>query len=205
MKNLDKMKSKTCEEYALLRLNYKMFTEKEMREALKKEEYEPEEIDLTIDNLKRLEYIDDNKYVEEFFISSRKKSWSEYKIEYELEKKGIDSENSRRVIDDYKSSNEFEGPYDDKIVALKLGIRMAKEHIDAGHSLDDKFFGKLGRRLLSLGHSKRTVYYVIDKLKSPGGIKAALEEDIEELERQKKERERGLYQLLVKQKKIESI
>lgn len=199
------MKSRTCEEYALFKLNYKMFTEKEMRNALKKEEYEPEEIDQTLEDLKRLKYIDDKKYIEEFFKSSRKKSWSEYKIGYELEQKGINPEKVRNVIENYKMSDEFEGPYDDKIVALKLGIRMAKEHTEAGHSLDDKFFGKLARRLFSLGHSKRTVIFVIEKLKSPGGIATVLEEDRIELERQKKERERGLYQVLVKQKEIESI
>lgn len=199
------MQKRTCEEYALFKLNYKMFTEKEMRDLLHKEEYDPEEIDKTLESLIRLEYIDDEKYIEEYFKSGRKKSWANYKIEYELEKKGIDSEKTRQVIENYKSSDEFEGPYDDKIVALKLGISMAKDQINEGKSLDDKFFGRLGRRLLSLGHTKRTVYYVVDKLKSKGGIAAAIEEDKEELERIKKERERGLYQYLVKQKEIESI
>ena len=197
------MKKRTCEEYALFKLNYKMFTEKEMRDALKKEEYEPEEIDETIEALKRLEYIDDKKYIVEYFKSGRKKYWSQYKISYELEQKGINPEMTKSVIEDYKSSDEFEGPYEDRIVALKLGIIMAKDQISEGKSLDDKFFGKVGRRLMGLGHTKRTVYYVIDKLRNPGGIANVIQEDIEELVRIKKEKEKALYQFLVEKQERE--
>lgn len=191
------MEKRTCEEYALFKLNYKMYTEREMRKTLQNEEYEPEEIDETIDSLKRLSYIDDKKYAIEYFESARKKYWSDYRTILELEKKGIDAETSKEIINEHKKSEDFDGPEDDKIVALKVGYKMARDQIDQGHSLDDKFFGKLGRRLTTLGHSKRTVYYVFDKLRGSGGIANALEEEEKELERKKKELERGVYQYLI--------
>ncbi len=168
-----------------------------MRKTLQNEEYEPEEIDETIDSLKRLSYIDDKKYAIEYFESARKKYWSDYRTILELEKKGIDAETSKEIINEHKQSEDFDGPEDDKIVALKVGYKMARDQIDQGHSLDDKFFGKLGRKLTNLGHSKRTVYYVFDKLRGSGGIANALEEEEKELERKKKELERGVYQYLI--------
>lgn len=152
---------------AAAKLNYGMKTEKEMVGILLGDGYTPAEVDEAVAYLKEYSYIDDERYVKSFYMSGRDKNWSEFKIFHELSEKGIPKEKAEVLIDDYKASVEYEGLKDDNAYALRLGIKMANHHISEGKIMDEKFFGKVGRRLVDLGYRKSTVYYVIDKLR-PG-------------------------------------
>ncbi|MBQ1401403.1 MAG: RecX family transcriptional regulator, partial [Firmicutes bacterium] len=71
---------RTCMEAALAKLSYRMRTENELRKALEELEFDSGDIDSTIDELKTLGYIDDERYVREFYRSSRRKNWSKNRM-----------------------------------------------------------------------------------------------------------------------------
>lgn len=80
-------------------LSYKPRTEKEMRDKLKDNEYDHEIIDVTVDKLIGLGYINDYDYAISF-IESRMSAYGMYRIKSDLYRKGISSETLDRAISD---------------------------------------------------------------------------------------------------------
>ena len=92
---VDKLKTKM-----LKYIFYKKRTEHEIREKFKNEESDI--LEETIENLKDLGYIDDNKYVDRFMHEAISiKNLSIYELKYKLYSKGV----SENVIDEYISEN----------------------------------------------------------------------------------------------------
>ena len=162
------MDKRTCMEAALAKLNYRMRTEFELRNALRELEYEGTEIDETIDELKNYGYLDDERYVREFYRTSRRKNWSRKRIELSLKEKGIAQRISKEVIDDFELSSEYSNlglNSDERQVALEVGLNMARTQLSRGKTIDDNFLKKVGRRLTSLGYDPGCCFYVMNKLK----------------------------------------
>ena len=158
-------------EAALAKLSYRMRTESELRKALEELEFDSGDIDSTIDELKTLGYIDDERYVREFYRSSRRKNWSKNRMIRALADKGITAGRAKAVIDDFEASDEFEDlglTSDERSQALELGRNMFEKQIMSGKPCDEKFFGRVGRRLMTLGYDSGCCYYVIRKLKDMG-------------------------------------
>jgi len=145
-----------------------MKTESEMSGFLREAGYSHEEISEAMDELREMNYLNDKRYVREYYRYGREKFLAENRIVVELQRKGIDKEISEIEIDDYKDSSEFHGPKDDNSYALKVGIKMANNHLEEGKLMDENFFGRVGRRLTGLGYRERTVYYVLDRLRHGG-------------------------------------
>ena len=158
-------------EAALAKLNYRMRTESELRKSLKELEFGDDEIEETVVELRAYGYLDDDRYIREFYRSSRRKNWSRNRMIRSLQDKGISQTRARRVIEEFETSDEFSDMgliSDDRSQALELGKTMLEKHISQGKDPDDKFFGKVGRRLMTLGYDQGCCYYVIRSLKEIG-------------------------------------
>ena len=164
-----KGKKKSCLDKALAKLNYRMRTESELRKSLKEDGYEEGEIEETVEELKNFGYLDDARYIREYYKVSKRKGWADRRILNELKRKGIKSDFADNTIQDFKDSDEFSDlnlEEDEKVTAYEVGVKMAKSQINAGKALDDKFMAKVGRRLMSLGYNSGCCYYVIGKLRN---------------------------------------
>lgn len=86
-----------CYYKAIEFLKVSLKTEKEVREKLKKLGFRVEDIDITVERLKKQGYIDDLKYANAFLNTKLlTTSYGPFKIRMELEKKGVVS----NIIDD---------------------------------------------------------------------------------------------------------
>ena len=162
------MGERTCMEAALAKLNYRMRTEAELVKSLKELEYSGDDIAAALEELKAYGYVDDERYIREFYRTSRRKSWSRSRIVRALKEKGISGSLANDTIDDFEDSDEFQdlGLFqDERELALKVGQDMARVQIGRGRSLDDNFLKKVGRRLTSLGYDTGCCFYVMKKLK----------------------------------------
>lgn len=74
-------------------LTRKMLTEKQLREKLQKEKLDHQEIEAAIEKLKEWDYLNDQKYLEEYLRSKRStQSWGYWKIREKLKEKGLAKE-----------------------------------------------------------------------------------------------------------------
>ena len=155
-------------ETALAKLNYRMRTEEELRRSLKDLDYDKEDIDKTLEELISYGYVDDDRYVREFYRISRRKRWSRNRILRALKEKGISSVRAVNVLDDLEASGEMEDlglSFDERETALELGIDMAQSQLRSGKEIDDNFLKKVGRRLTSLGYDTGCCFYVMNRLR----------------------------------------
>ena len=162
------MGERTCMEAALAKLNYRMRTEAELEKALRELGYAGEDISATMEELRNFGYLDDERYIREFYRISRRKSWSRSRIVRALKEKGITGSQAENVLDDFEDSDEYRDlglDQDERDLALKVGRNMAGIQLGRGKSLDDNFLKKVGRRLTSLGYDTGCCFYVMKKLK----------------------------------------
>lgn len=157
------MAGRTCMEAALAKLNYRMRSASELRSSLKEMGYEDAEIEDTINELKNFGYVNDQRYSEEFIRSSARKNWSTSRMVRSLKEKGIPAEDAEKAMREHIGSEDEGqsfGSYD-RERALETGLKLADEQIRKGKPMDDRFFGRVGRRLMSLGYESGVCYYVI--------------------------------------------
>ena len=161
------MAKRTCMEAAMSKLNYRMRTEHELESALSDLGYEKDDIADTIEELKTFGYVDDQRYSEEFIRSSSRKNWSSARITRALREKGISASMAEDAMESYLESEEtgYSAESFDRERALETGLRMTEEQIAKGKVPDERFLGKVGRRLMSLGYGSGTCYYVIGKIR----------------------------------------
>ncbi len=152
---------------ALRKLSFRARTEKEIRDFLAEKEFTEEEIEDTVSFLKEYDYLNDERYCRQYYIYSRSKGKALYRIIQELKQKGISSSVSKNVIDDMENDAEYEGKLvDDREAALKVGLKMTRAQKNENKPIDEKFLAKVGRRLMSLGYSSGTCYFVIGKIRN---------------------------------------
>lgn len=94
--------------YAFLLLKYRNRTEKELEEKLSKKKYSKEVIIQTINKLKLLGLVDDNKFSKEFARYHLEKGKGIYLIKKELQKKKIDREIIENTLNELKPTEEEE-------------------------------------------------------------------------------------------------
>lgn len=156
---------KSAYEAACGKLAGRMRTEKEIWDYLKSAGYDREEIPAAIEELKAYGYIDDTKYCEEYYRYAKQKSKADARILRELVQKGISSEFAQGVIE--AARNDWEGEfYDDRKLADRLALKMAKVQLGEGKAADEKFYAKVARRLSAQGFSAGVIYGVISDLRT---------------------------------------
>ena len=164
----NKRPKRSCMDAALSKLNYSMRTAKELKKSLLSLDYDPEEVDSVIEELKDYRYLDDERYAIEFYKKCRRKNWSLQRILRELNEKGIDRGTAQVMLDEFFESDEFQDTgleEDERAVALKVGLDMAEKQLAQGKEINDSFLGRVARRLGSLGYDNSTCWFVIGKIR----------------------------------------
>lgn len=151
---LKKEEQEKANYYAIGLLNFKLRTEKEIRDRMWKKEYSKEIIDRTIDYLKRLKYLDDEEYAKRF-IKDRVnlKKLGKERIKSELYYKGIDNEIISNQLDELVDQDD----------QYYTAIELAKKKLNTTYKNDDKNarYRKLGGFLQRRGYSMDIVMKVL--------------------------------------------
>ncbi len=127
---------------ALFLLNYRMRTEKELRDKLKEKGFSAESIDHTLDNLTGYGFIDDEKYAE-LYLKDRITQRGARTLEHELAQKGVDREIAGELIARMGDAEE-----EAALAACEKKYRNLK-----GRGMDEgKIREKIYRFLLSRGY-----------------------------------------------------
>lgn len=154
-------------ELALRKLAARERTENEIRAYLRSMKIDDDEAAKAISYLMECGYIDDERYCMKYYEYARSKNKAVYRIVRELEQKGIPSSFARQVIEKMSDDPQYsEVIVEDKEAALAAGLKMNREREASGKPADDKFYARVGRRLLSLGYGSSVCYYVIGKIRS---------------------------------------
>ncbi len=163
-----KAQNRSCMDAALAKLNYSMRTARELRKSLLELDFDPEEVDSVIEELKEYRYLDDERYAIEFYKKCRRKNWSLERIIRGLGEKGIGRDTAEDMLGRFFESDEFQDTgleEDERTVALKVGMDLYDKHIARGKEVNDSFLGRVARRLGSLGYDTGTCWYVIGKIR----------------------------------------
>ena len=149
---------------ALRKLSFSMRTENEIREFLKENYDDKELIEDTISFLKEFNYLNDVSYSVSFFKREKLKMKSKKRIISELKTKGVKESDIESAVELMENSSE-EKAEEDIETAKKIMNKMVNEQKNAGKSLDDKFKGKLMRRLISKGYDNSICYKILSEVK----------------------------------------
>lgn len=161
------MSVEKCQNAALRYVAMQIKTEGQVKDYLKRKEFEPEEIEEAILFLREYKYVDDVRYCQSYYKEACRKGRGRRRIEQELQKKKVDRWVIRDVLDQFLSEDNPD--YDDvmeeilseKDRALIVGQKMLRMQRESGKEADKNFLAKVGRRLVSLGYGTDVVYFVI--------------------------------------------
>ena len=151
----------SCKQVALNYITRSMRSCLEVSDHLKKKEYSSQEIQDTIKFMEENKFIDDRNYTEQHIRYGISKGKGLNRIKQELLQKGIDDNLIKEVYED--ESEEFPSERERAMEQARKILRMSL----MGESVqDEKFIGKIARRLANLGYSVDSVYYVVEKIRS---------------------------------------
>jgi len=147
-------------------------TEAEVRRYLKQKGYSPSEIDDTAERLTEYRYLDDTAYAESYIRHAAGRGWGRRRIDQELSAKGVSrihqEEAWNRLEEECEENRETASLFDEKKRALETGVKMTRQHLAEGKTLDEKFLARVGRHLAGKGFSSDTIYFVVNKLRGIG-------------------------------------
>lgn len=148
--------------YALYLLELRDRSVSEIRQKMKRKEYEAEEIDKTITFLIGKDFLNDERFAENYAKQLQNRRQGHYKIKLGLQKLGLPAEIIAAKISSISEDSEVE-------MARELGQEfLAKKFKPKGD--EDEFqirrrkYDKLGRFLVSRGYSLDTVKKILDEL-----------------------------------------
>ena len=136
-------------------LSYRVRTEKEMRDYLKKKDAEASVIDETIDRLKEEKLLDDRVF-SEMFVRSRKRHSNKGPrfILQELMQKGVAEKDARPALKQYSFSEQFDN-----------ALKFAESKMKASTALSYKERqNKIGQGLIQKGFDQEVVRSVLNEL-----------------------------------------
>ena len=143
--------------YAFLLLKFRLRSEEEIRQRLRKKKFEPQIIEETLDFLKEKKFIDDNYFAKAWIESRLKKPLGIRRLRAELGTKGIAKEIIEARINEAKDNYP-----EDQIVAQIVREKLRK--------LKDTEPGKAKQRiyayLLRRGFSPETVIDTLNRTRS---------------------------------------
>ncbi|MQS76597.1 recombination regulator RecX [Companilactobacillus halodurans] len=136
-------------------LSYQLRTEKEIKEYLYKKEYHRDAVDLTIDRLKDLHYIDDENYAQSFINTQLRMSANGPKIiEQKMLQKGVPSAVIQNKLDEI-----------DQDILVENAIEFAKKQVRKQKRASFKqMLNKLRQSLYQKGFNKEIIDETINHL-----------------------------------------
>lgn len=138
-----------CLDAAAMMLNTRSYSAAELIKKLKDRGYPEESIEVAIERLKEYGYLNDSEYAKSWARRMNASGKAPRRIEYELEKKGIDKEIAKEAAAEYKENS--------KESALKIAEKYKIE--------TEKDLNRLGRKLASLGYEPSLIYDILNKLR----------------------------------------
>lgn len=150
------MKKKPLE-YALYLLELRDRTEGEIREKMKRKEYEPEEIEKAVDFLKDKEFVDDERFVKRYIENKQSFGTAgKYKIRQKLMLLHLDSKLIEENLEGIDSEAEYE-----------RALEMIKDWLARHKIPKEKMYEKVGRHLVSQGYEYDIVKRVLEVVLKP--------------------------------------
>ncbi len=144
-------------DYAFLLLKFRLRSENELRERLKKKKFDAQVIEKVLSSLKEKEFIDDNSFTKAWISSRIKKPLGIRRIRQELALKGVD----KSVIDN--GINELKKNYSEKEIVENI----AKDRLSKIKGYDpQKSKKRIFAYLLRRGFSPEIVIDVLNSLDS---------------------------------------
>lgn len=154
---IEEKETEDARQKVLRLLDRRIYSEKEIRDKLKKKRYEDETIQIVVQDLKEISLIDDYSFAKAF-VSDRLRlnPKGSFKISYELKQKGINQTIINRVFDEEKV---IEG---DSVRAFEIGRKRLKmlKTIKDKKTIKRRLYNFLLRR----GFSFEVIREVLDKL-----------------------------------------
>ena len=147
---------KSAMEAAAAYLANRMRTEQEVRRRLKEKEYEPSEIDETVEELLRFGYLNDTEYALRYFEYNREKKRGSGRAARELAEKGVDETVIKNAREDFL--------YENKVNEFEDALALASKEAN-GQETDDKLKAKIARKLETRGFSNGDIIKVLGALK----------------------------------------
>jgi regulatory protein len=136
----------------------RLHSEKELRLKLLKNRYNTDLIDEALDELKKLNYLDDEKFAYEFVEEKSKRGWGKNKIKAALISRGLQSKIINKVLDEeIDNALEYEKAFE---------LANKKLRILSGRNFEViKLKQKINAFLVSKGFDFDVIREVVDKLK----------------------------------------
>ncbi len=131
-------------------LSKKDYTEFEIRNKLKRKEFNDDDTDNIVSKLKSLKFINDERFAENFLFFKSKSGYGTKKIAYSMKLKGLDEDIINKVLDSFDESEFADN------VFIKHSEKIAKEK-----NYRQKLFSYMLRR----GFKYSTVSKLFDKYK----------------------------------------
>lgn len=155
-------KKKSCLEVATGKLSTRLMTVLELKEYLKKREYDSEEIREVIEKFLEVDYLDDREYSRRFIEIAFEKNKGKRRIFSELAQKGVDS----FIIEDVYAEVSEEmnvSEYDKARLEAEKMLRI--EELTFEDKIPDKLKGRIGRKLNSYGYSPGIIYQILGEMR----------------------------------------
>jgi len=147
------MKKKPLE-YALYLLELRDRTEGEIREKMKRKEYEPEEIEKAVGFLKDKDFINDERFVKNYIQNKQSFGTAgRYKIRQKLMLLHLDN----ALIEENLAETDPEAEYE-------RALEMTKDWLARHQIPREKMYEKVGRHLVSQGYEYDVVKKVLDSI-----------------------------------------
>lgn len=152
-------------ELAIKYLSLRSRTICEMRKYLIEKGQTPEDVDIIVQELMEIGYLNDEKYARDYVLYGRRKNRGQIRISRELNDKGIKPEIFEAAIEFVGSQEALDNldPYSERRRAEELALGWAK-----GYEIDDKLLRKVARKLETLGYDGDTIYGSIGALMALG-------------------------------------
>jgi len=130
-------------------LSLKSLSKAELTKKLSDRGYDEETISATIDKMLEYGYLNDEEYAKSLARRLFSSGKAPRRIEFELQKKGIDKELAREVSSKYKENS--------REAALKIAEKYKIE--------TEKDLARLGRKLASYGYETSLIYDILNKFR----------------------------------------
>ena len=117
--------------YAYLLLKFRLRTEKEIRERMKRKGFSDEQIEKTIEKLKNQGFLKKGEFLREFIQSRMLKPHSRRRIAFELRRFGFDDEEIQSALDSYYNDMDVEENIKNHILRhFSPGTRISRKDLE---------------------------------------------------------------------------
>ncbi len=156
---------KDCHDTALSYLEHRERSTYEVKSHLISKGFQQEEIEMELNDLKELRYVDDIRYCSVYIRYGIGKGRGPVRLQMELKEKGIDAALIKdAILESFTRQTEREAAMKEARKLLDRGVRQEDERMRP----DEKTIAKIGRKLASLGYHTDIIYDIIGQIRKSG-------------------------------------